>query len=207
MLKPTKRKYLVYSLTVILFVAIIPFISNCTHREDQFSSNYIYTNEFVTFDRFILNTERATFDDFSKKDITKVSNNREFKKMQKHILTLYEGVKVNNSFVMDSGVHVDCIDIQTQPGLRQNGELRKLATPPPPLKIDIKEDDQKAKFIEPMLSKDKKDHYGNVMYCPEGYIPMRRIMLEELTRYKTLNDFFNKYGKTGKTGSPLAEQF
>ncbi len=202
MLNPTTKKYLVYSLIIFSLIVTIPIISSCTHKENQISGNYMYPNEFVDFEQFILKTESATLDDFLKNDITKVSNKREFTKMQKHILSLYKGVTVNNSFVMETGGHVDCIDINKQPGLRQNGQIQKLATPPPPLKVDIEEGDQKAQFVEPMLSKDKKDRFDNVMYCPEGHIPMRRITLEELTRYKTLGDFFNKYGKTGRTGLP-----
>ena len=30
------------------------------------------------------------------------------------------------------------------------------------------------------------------MYCPQGFIPMRRLTLEEMTHFKTLNDFFRK---------------
>jgi hypothetical protein len=35
---------------------------------------------------------------------------------------------------------------------------------------------------------------------------MRRITLDELVRYETLNDFFNKYGKAGEKGLPEPER-
>jgi hypothetical protein len=41
-----------------------------------------------------------------------------------------------------------------------------------------------------------------VQYCEQGFIPMRRITLDELVRYETLADFFNKYGKAGQKGVP-----
>ena len=107
---------------------------------------------------------------------------------------------------MNSVGYVDCIDINTQPGIRRNGQKRSIETPPPPIIVkDTNEVQEKAQFVKPMLSAKKKDRFGNVTYCEKGFIPMRRITLDELTRYKTLGDFLNKYGKAGKSGGPIAK--
>ena len=36
----------------------------------------------------------------------------------------------------------------------------------------------------------RRDWHGNVMNCPEGTVPVRRVTLETLTRFETMNDFF-----------------
>ena len=48
-----------------------------------------------------------------------------------------------------------------------------------------------------------KDQHGNVMQCPPGTIPMRRVTLEDLTRFPTLRDFFRK-GPRGAGRPPRA---
>jgi hypothetical protein len=55
-----------------------------------------------------------------------------------------------------------------------------------------------------MLSQKRKDAFGNAQYCAPGYIPMRRVTLDDLVRYQTLDDFFNKYGRAGERGDPVS---
>ena len=43
-----------------------------------------------------------------------------------------------------------------------------------------------------LLSPDRTDQYGNIMDCPEGTIPMRRVTLEQMTRFETVQDFLRK---------------
>jgi hypothetical protein len=119
---------------------------------------------------------------------------------------MYKGVKVKNSFVLGSD-HIDCVDINTQPGLKQAGKRLTLEKPPPP-KIAREEKDSapRSESVGPMLSSKKKDAYGNIQFCQPGFIPMRRITLDDLVRYETLADFFNKYGKAGEKGDPEPTQ-
>ena len=55
------------------------------------------------------------------------------------------------------------------------------------------------------LGTDRKDFNGNVMHCPPGTIPMRRVTLEDLSRFETLNDFFRK-GPRGAGRPPRASE-
>jgi hypothetical protein len=47
-------------------------------------------------------------------------------------------------------------------------------------------------MIAPQLAPDRTDRFGNRIWCPPGLIPFRRITLEELTRFKSLDQFFRK---------------
>lgn len=120
--------------------------------------------------------------------------------MKNHIVSMYKGVTVKNSFVMENNAsHVDCIDMKTQPGLRGG----TIASPPKPAPaVQEYSEEQKSKSVEPMLAAEKRDRFGNIMFCDEGFIPMRRITLDDLTRFRTLEDYFNKFGKAGRSGVP-----
>ena len=158
--------------------------------------------EFIPFQQFITNTEKATLGEYTRRPGGKVANEKEFSKMKNHILSMYKGVIVKNSFVMENNAHIDCIDMKTQPGLRKGGVQVTIQSPPKPAVVQEYSEEPKSKPVEPMLAREKRDQFGNAMFCEDGFIPMRRITLDELTRFRTLEDFFNKFGKAGKSGVP-----
>lgn len=167
-------------------------------------SAYAAVETFTSYEKFVSDSQRAEYKDFARREGTKVKSAAEFEKMKAHLLSMYEGVKVKNSFVLGENDYVDCVDISTQPGLRQDGKRQTLAKPPAP-KIAKEEEEvpeSAGKAVEPMLGKQKKDPFGNAQYCEQGFIPMRRVTLDELVRYQTLADFFSKYGKAGEKGVP-----
>ena len=158
----------------------------------------------ISFQEFYRSIAGARFEDYARKDGVKVTNPDEFQKMKAHIVSTYEGVKVKNSFVLGEAGPVDCVDMRTQPGLRKDGKFIALEKPPAPMIAREKRGDEarKGQQVAPMLSARKKDAFGNVQYCDKGFIPMRRMTLDELVRYETLDDFFSKYGKAGEKGLP-----
>lgn len=158
--------------------------------------------EFVSHQQFIATTQKATFADYAKRPGAKVANEKEFLKMKNHVLSMYEGVMVKNSFVMEGNGYVDCIDAKTQPSLRRGGKQLTIETPPNAAPVEERPQELKAQPVQPMLSREKKDRFGNVMFCESGFIPLRRITLDELTRFETLEDYFNKFGKAGTSGLP-----
>lgn len=157
---------------------------------------------FMSHERFIASTQKATYADYAKRPDAKVANEKEFLRMKNHVLSMYEGVIVKNSFVMDRNGFVDCIDATTQPSLRRAGKQLTIQAPPKAVAVEERPQERKGEGVPPMLSREKKDRFGNVMFCESGFIPLRRITLEELTRFATLDDFFNKFGKAGASGLP-----
>src|SRR5581483_5683332 len=52
----------------------------------------------VDFNHFMAATRQAKFEDYARRPGAKVANEKEFEKMKQHILSMYDGVKVKNSF-------------------------------------------------------------------------------------------------------------
>jgi len=123
----------------------------------------------------------------------KVAHERAFSEMQAHILRLYEKTEALHSFMDESGAVWDCIPVEQQPALR--GARRKVPAAPDAPRIEPGEGPKgrrkTLRAVSP-LGPEKKDQFGNVMNCPESTIPMRRVTLEDLSRFGTLRDFFRK---------------
>jgi hypothetical protein len=103
-------------------------------------------------------------------------------------LSLYEGVSARHSFIEHGGSYVDCIPIDQQPGVRAAGG--KIAEPP--VFFSTSTPPTAAKPLEPQLRRGRKDSFGNEQHCPHGTIPMRRITLEEMGRFESLDHFFQR---------------
>src|SRR5262249_42217247 len=84
--------------------------------------------EFVTFDRFLQHTKAAT--PWNTRVVeSKLRDHAAFEEMQRHLLRLYDGVRVRHSFVKD-GNHFDCVPVEQQPSVRLLG-LQSVAAAPP----------------------------------------------------------------------------
>lgn len=150
----------------------------------------------TSYSDFLKGVRYAQFQQFENRINSEVMDKQAFTAMQKHILKHYRGVKITNSFLGQSGSPIDCVTIKSQPSLKSR-EMRghKLATPPKALTRADQRSAKRVKSgkdIKPQLSRKMKDLYGNTMYCRNGTIPMRRLTLETLTRFETLDDFFSK---------------
>ena len=85
-----------------------------------------------------------------------------FNEMRAHVLHMYQGVNVTNSFFYHD--HFDCITVESQPSLRRPGV--KLAAPPralPP--ADVSKDS--GVLLSP-LRPDAFDTAGNIIWCRPG---------------------------------------
>ena len=114
-----------------------------------------------------------------------------FTQMREHLLRLYGGITVHQTFEL-GGVVFDCVPLMQQPAVRLQG-LKQIATPPPPMQGVF----GGGKRVQ--ATDGSSDAFGNSRHCASGTIPMRRITLDEMTRFRTLRDFFRK----GPGGDPL----
>lgn len=164
------------------------------------------TEKDIPFSEFIASVRGAKFEDYSKRPDARVESAAEFEKMRKHLVFLYEGVRPVNTFINANNQFIDCIPIEQQPGLRnpKTGPLQLQREPPKFLSADALP--QKAGGNTERAPKDRRmadltlkpgvrDRFGHEMYCKPGTIPLRRITLEEMTRFRTLRDFFSKGGR------------
>src|SRR5579872_7017665 len=152
----------------------------------------------VPHPEFIKDLDSAQYDAYKADPRVKVRSPAHFKEMQSHIKHMYHGVTVESSFVDAAGSVFDCIPIEQQPSLHRHGRTTIAKAPDisnllPP---DHARHEQSGAQIQPQLSPDKKDRHGNMMGCPPGTIPMRRLTLDQLSRYETLQDFFRKTAPT-----------
>jgi Neprosin len=139
--------------------------------------------------------------------------------MTAHLMHQYDGVEAVHSFLDENGSVFDCVPIEQQPALRQ--KRAKIATP-----VDLPaatgklargaetSEQMESQQASPVtqLSPERADRYGNAMQAPPGTIPMRRLTIENLTRFETLRNFFEKspYGSAppprANDAKPLSPQ-
>jgi hypothetical protein len=149
---------------------------------------------FVPFDDFMWSTQSARFEDYSGRAESRVQEASAFEEMRQHILAMYQGVQVTHSFVLDSS-HFDCIPVGQQPALRLLG-LQSIALPP---ETSAHQPVERGRAPQAPVSLNSQfaaenplDEHGNAIGCEENTIPMFRITLEQLTRFPTLRQFFQK---------------
>ncbi len=148
---------------------------------------------FVPFNDFLANTRAASVVDFAGPDV-KVKDEARFEEMRSHILSLYNGVQIRHSFVMNSS-HFDCVPLNQQPGVKALANKQIAAAPPQSLlaKQNVA-DDGNADHLAPtsQFAGKQSDEYGNAVSCEGGTIPMLRVTLDDMTRFATLHDYFQK---------------
>lgn len=150
---------------------------------------------FSSLKEFVDSVRSQKFSAFEARKLPgiKVANEDAFADMQAHILSLYENTEALHSFVDETGAVYDCIPAEQQPAMR--GSQGRFPSAPEPPKIEAAPgsyDERSDSLVGSPLGPDKKDRFGNVMQCPEGTIPLRRVTMEQIARFETLRDFFRK---------------
>jgi hypothetical protein len=158
---------------------------------------------------YVDSLQGAQHAEFANLPDSRVAHEDAFADMKAHIVSLYSDVEAQHSFVDESGAIYDCIPIEQQPALKGSSEGVADAPDLPPLESAPRAaaagavDERSDALAQSELAPDRQDWYGNVMQCPEGTVPIRRVTLETLTRFETLSDFFAK-GPRGAGRPPRA---
>ncbi len=156
------------------------------------------TSGFVSFHDFLSTTAASEFTSFATADTAnRVTSRPAFDQMRSYILEMYQGVDVTHSYTY-GGAYFDCATTTSQPSVRE-GHIGRVATPPTrlaPLHPGSR------RVVSP-LTQGLRDAYGNAVSCPAGSIPMRRVTLDQTTRFPTLKAFLAKQPYSGTTpGGP-----
>ncbi len=164
--------------------------------------------EFVVFGEFLDGIATADLREYLSRPGAQVKGQESFEEMRRHILSMYDEIEVEHSFFLDSQVF-DCIPIEKQPSVRLL-DLKKIVldSPEPALPGKPLSDDPVPGQAEPATSPlllGLVDTFGNEVRCDEGTIPMRRITLDELVRFGTLQRFFQK-GPDGSGRPPRLDE-
>lgn len=144
--------------------------------------------QFTPFRTFMQQSQNARAADHVGQPGKQVRDAAAFEEMRQHILRMYTDMPVVSSYV--HGAHTfDCVPVMQQPSVRLRG-IRQIAAPPPtPSGPQAGRPDTTRPQVAPGLN---FDAHGNLIGCTSGNVPIRRLTLEEMTRFETLAHFFQK---------------
>ncbi|WP_164019546.1 neprosin family prolyl endopeptidase [Pyxidicoccus trucidator] len=150
--------------------------------------------------------------------VQRVKDPTELARMQQHLDSLYDTKDVRHHFQSPDGDDIDCVDLYRQPALRQPGmESHVIQFAPSTFPKELDEaptgpavaDARQPAQAELAFSLDAT---GAVQRCPQGTIPILRVTLDTLKRFKSLEDFRSKVpshlsGDALRAGSTALHQY
>jgi hypothetical protein len=119
----------------------------------------------------------------------RVASPAAFSEMRTHLLNTYRGMTVRSSHVLD-GATFDCVPVMQQASVRSLG-ISQVAAPPPSANAPTGANAVRG-GATPRQFTNGTDKFGNPMGCETGTIPMRRMTLDEMGRFPTLQAYFQK---------------
>jgi Neprosin len=162
------------------------------------------TAKFVPFNEFVQSVKSSDSNEFLARPAAtarlKVSDSASVEEMRQHILKTYDGLNVSHSYVMDTQT-VDCIPVDQQPAVRLRN-LKSIASAPPSSAAKAPTSSAAGSTLAQLPIGKTTDDFGNKIGCEANTIPMARITLEQLSRFKNLHEFFQK-GPDGAGQVPL----
>ena len=166
-------------------------------------------NNITGLEDFRRAIDTAQYEQFAGKTGVR-ANEAEFTAMKAHVAGLYRGLAEVHSFEDENGSVFDCIPVNQQPSLK--GAAPATPTDLPAMQATTGATTEPPRGRQPILiggpGAGSTDKHGNLMSCPVGHIPMRRVTLEELTRFETMRNFFQKSplgsGRPPKSSDPAA---
>ncbi|HEY1709720.1 MAG TPA: neprosin family prolyl endopeptidase [Rhizomicrobium sp.] len=108
----------------------------------------------------------------------KVQSAAAFEEMRGHLQQMYSGVVTRGGYTQDNATF-DCVTVASQPGA---SGLRQIAAPPSLSPASA----EGRSHLEP------ETLTGNAQHCSSGTIPLRRVTIDQLARFRTLREFFHK---------------
>jgi len=150
----------------------------------------LHAQQFVNFSDFVQSVKAADANAVLPLPTTKATDTASVEEMRQHLLALYDGVKVTQSYVVGSQT-IDCIPIMQQPAVRMLG-LTSIAEPPSAPATAPGQASQAAVLPSQLPAGKTQDAFGNSLGCQGDTIPMLRVTLEQMAHFKTLHDFFEK---------------
>ena len=122
-------------------------------------------------------------------EIDRVISSEERARMERYIEELEKSKRVVKSFIGPSGETIDCVDIYHQPALMKPGmEDHQVQLAP----STWPSEDEKEPFEAAKEKAPPQLYTITGESCPELSFPMRRLTMETLQRFETLDDFFKK---------------
>jgi hypothetical protein len=162
-----------------------------------------YEHGILPFQQFVDSLHATRPEHFLNVAHSRIADEQSFSDIHSHLTDYYAGAEAAHSFVDANGSIFDCMPVEKQYSLR--GKTAAVASPP-----DLPTDRYAAQPPSPakhivQLHASLTDPLGNTMLAPEGTVPVRRLTFENLARFRTLREFFQKSpGRTGSAAPPGA---
>jgi hypothetical protein len=174
---PRKYRSVLGRITVVVLGVIIAFTARVEAPAAEPNNPAI-----VPFSEFVTSLRIAPADAYVGQSGLAVKSGAAFGEMRQHLLKMYTGVAVAHSLSRDEQVF-DCIPIKEQPGVRVR-KLKHIAAPPPIPPSSIWGQGQESGWP----SVREADASGGLetpagQRCEDGTIPVRRLTLDEMTRF------------------------
>jgi hypothetical protein len=152
----------------------------------------------VDHSRFVESLSTATFQGHRAAPGGRVADEDEFERMRAYALALHRDMPVAHSFVESTGQVFDCVPVGQQPSLR--GRAGPIPQPPDLGRLVLGAD--AGPPSPPPEGPRALDRHGNVAVCPPGHVPVRRITLDEIARFRTLDAFRSKSPRHSMASDP-----
>ena len=146
-------------------------------------------DRFVPFSEFVQSVRSASAAQYVGALQSRIASAGDFEQMRQHIMSLYNGATVRHSFVLDAN-YFDCVPVLQQPGARALG-LQQIPSPPPDIPGDAAALTNGAEFAT-QFEPGQKDRFGNSVPCERGTVPMMRVTLERMSKFRNLREFLQK---------------
>lgn len=160
-------------------------------------------SRLIPFDEFRTSLRGADPAAYVGRAEARVADPTAFEEMRRHLISLYADMEVAHSYLLHGDIF-DCVPIEQQPSVRLL-HLDRIAETPPPLANDAPDvEDDRIQPATQLSDDDRLDSFGNSTECKDGTIPMRRITLEEVTRFPSLEAFLAK--SPGESLPPIGRQ-
>ncbi len=124
----------------------------------------------------------------------KAKDIKEYSKMLDYIDSYNpKEVDIFETKILASGESVDCVDIYSQPSMRNKSKEKIKLKPSPMLEKIVNEQD---KMLKDKSNTQKSMDISSLNFsvgCPIGTVPMKKLTIEELRNFETLEDYNSKH--------------
>jgi neprosin-like protein len=159
------------------------------------------SDDGADFQAFVESIDRAKADDYLGKPGVRAADRASFDKMKAYLVDHYRGMHVTHTFTEAGDVSVDCVPILEQPSIKNLRSDERTIERRPPSVLEtprgIEPQQGRTEFsarrtIDITLKRGVVDAAGRERFCRGDTIPIRRITLDDLVRFRSLEAFFHK---------------
>jgi hypothetical protein len=145
-------------------------------------------------------------------EVVRVRDDEERARMERYLADFVRQEDIVDSIALSAGEVADCVAIERQPALRRpelQGHTLQQRTPADP---DERTDDRSLSPLKDPASAEElaaaiQEYGSDSRTCPENSVPIRRLTIDILDNFETLEDFFRARPPHDLTGPTNLHQY